>query len=443
MFKSVQYKLFLYTLLLIITVAGLTYLIVAKEYIYAVPVGAFMIFVLNMLRLHYRKYNDNIIFLLNALENGDYSFRFSSTKLSVREKEFNMMLNRIKEILTTARKEVIENEKFLSLIIESVSTGIIIMDDYGHIETVNQVALDLLGLPVFTHVNQLSGISQDLPQMFLNMKPGDNLQISVTNERENNQISLRLSKVTIRKRTVKVITLNNIGSELEAKEMESWIRLIRVMTHEIMNSIAPITSLSETMTNVLKPVNKDRNDENLENTIIAFETINTTARGLLSFVESYRKFTRIPSPEKRNITILPFVRNIINLENNLLNQYNIDVDVKINNENSIIYVDLSLFSQIFVNIIKNAIEAVCCEEERKIYINIQSIEGLKTIIDISNTGKPIPEEVLPHIFVPFFTTKNTGTGIGLSISRYIMRLHGGKLNHFTSEKGLTTFRIVL
>jgi nitrogen fixation/metabolism regulation signal transduction histidine kinase len=429
--------------LLIITVAGLTYLIVAKEYIYAVPVGAFMIFVLNMLRLHYRKYNDNIIFLLNALENGDYSFRFSSTKLSVREKEFNMMLNRIKEILTTARKEVIENEKFLSLIIESVSTGIIIMDDYGHIETVNQVALDLLGLPVFTHVNQLSGISQDLPQMFLNMKPGDNLQISVTNERENNQISLRLSKVTIRKRTVKVITLNNIGSELEAKEMESWIRLIRVMTHEIMNSIAPITSLSETMTNVLKPVNKDRNDENLENTIIAFETINTTARGLLSFVESYRKFTRIPSPEKRNITILPFVRNIINLENNLLNQYNIDVDVKINNENSIIYVDLSLFSQIFVNIIKNAIEAVCCEEERKIYINIQSIEGLKTIIDISNTGKPIPEEVLPHIFVPFFTTKNTGTGIGLSISRYIMRLHGGKLNHFTSEKGLTTFRIVL
>lgn len=440
LFKSIQHKLLFYTVLLVLLTASITYLILEKQYLYLIPIGFIFIITFNKIRLHYKKYNENILFLLNALENGDYSFRFSSTKLSIREKEFNKTLNRIKEILTNARKEVIENEKFLSLIVESVSTGIIIMDENGYINTVNKATLDILGLPVFTHVNQLSFINVDLPNHLKNMNPDDSFQIPVINERENYQVSLKLSKLKIKNKVVKVITLNNIGSELEAKEMESWTRLIRVMTHEIMNSIAPITSISETMTNVLK---EHSNNQNIENTIFAFQTINTTAKGLLSFVESYRKFVKIPKPEKQDFNIFDLVKNIISLEQNILKVKNIEVKLTSNNNDAKIYADQSLLMQVLVNIIKNAIEAVYDESIRKININIKYTESLKTIIDISNSGKHISEDVLPHIFVPFFTTKNSGTGIGLSISRYIIRLHGGKLIHYISEENYTVFRIII
>lgn len=441
LFKSIQYKLYVYTLILIITVAGFSYLVFSKEYIYAVPVVILLFIVLCALKLHYQKYNDNIIFLLNALENGDYSFSFTAKKLSVREREFNMILNRIKEILTSAKREVIENEKFLSLIVESVSTGIIIMDEHGHVVTVNGSALDILGLTVFTHVNQLSGINPDFPDLLRNMYPCDSLQISIPNERENKQVSLNMSKLTIRDKIIKVVTLSNIGNELEAKEIESWIKLIRVMTHEIMNSIAPIASLSETMLNRLKPV--DEKTEELSNTITAFETINTTAKGLLTFVESYRKFTKIPSPVKENFNLFVLINNILSLELDLITSKNIEIDLISNNDSVEIFADQSLITQILVNVIKNAIEATENSELRKIIITIKCINGVNTIIDVANNGSPIPEDVLPHIFVPFFTTKSNGTGVGLSISRYIARLHGGKLSHFVSNDGLTVFRIVI
>ncbi|HEY5508095.1 MAG TPA: PAS domain-containing protein, partial [Paludibacter sp.] len=297
MFNSIRYKLTLFICLLMLSVAAFTYCLIVKQYSLAIISAILVLTSLNSLHLHYKKFNSNILFLLNALDNGDYSFHFSESKLSNREKELNTMLNRIKEILTNARKEVIENEKFLSLIIESVSTGIIIMDDFGHVQTVNQSALQVLGLPVFTHINQLSNVNETFPELFRNLRVGDNSRIAVSNEREEMQVSLSLSEIVIKRGRMKVITLNNIGNELEAKEMESWIRLIRVMTHEIMNSIAPITSLSETLLTLHKSPENDSQEEDLRlNTIEAFETIHSTAKGLLSFVDSYRKFTAIPKP---------------------------------------------------------------------------------------------------------------------------------------------------
>ena len=441
MFKSIQYKLILFICILIVAVAALTCCILFKQVALAIIFGMVVLWTLNSLQMHYKKFNSNILFLLNALDNGDYTFHFSENKLSRREKELNTMLNRIKEILVNARKEVIENEKFLSLIIESVSTGIIIMDDFGHVQTVNRSALQVLGLPVFTHINQLSGVNENFPDLFRTLKAGDHQQISVSNEREEMQVSLRISEIRLKNSRMKVITLNNIGNELETKEMESWIRLIRVMTHEIMNSIAPITSLSETLL-LLYKTSETRGSENLRNnTIEAFETIHSTARGLLSFVDSYRKFTGIPKPVVHPIALKPLLEKVIHLERKAIKEKNIKLQVESIDNNVELVADETLITQVLVNLLKNAIEAINPDESGQIIIRPHKQTTGQVDIDICNTGKPIPQDVLPNIFIPFFTTKETGTGIGLSVSRYIMRLHGGKLTHSISPEGWTVFTV--
>jgi len=443
MFKSIQYKLILFVGLLIVSVAALTCSVLLKQYALAFISGITVVMSLRSLHLHYKKFNSNILFLLNALDNGDYSFHFSENNLYRREKELNSMLNRIKEILVNARKEVIENENFLSLIIESVSTGIIIMDDFGRVQTVNRSALHLLGLPVFTHINQLGGVNENFPELFRTMKTGDQQQIVVTNEREEMQVSLRLSEIKLKNGRMKVITLNNIGNELETKEMESWIRLIRVMTHEIMNSIAPITSLSETLLSLHKvPVPADSEENLKRNTIEAFETIHSTAKGLLSFVDSYRKFTGIPKPVVQPFALKPLLEKVLHLERKVLKDKNIKLQIIFVEEDIELFADEKLMMQVLVNLMKNAIEAIVSTETGQIIIRTQKQTSGQVAIDICNTGKPIPQDVLPNIFIPFFTTKETGTGIGLSVSRYIMRLHGGKLTHSTSSEGWTVFTVI-
>jgi len=439
MFKSIEYKLILYVILLMIAVSLSTYLLINREYLYSIFSILSVFFILRTLYAHYKKFNQNILFLLNALDNGDYSFHFTEAKMSSREKELNQMLNRIKDILTKARKEVIENEKFLSLIVESISTGIIILDEHNNVQTANKATTELLGLNVFTHLNQLKPIDESFPQLFKDLQPGIIHQIKIGNEREEFQISLHTSLIRLKKGTMKIITLNNIGNELEAKEMESWIRLIRVMTHEIMNSIAPISSLSETLLFIHKNNQGEISDNSLNrNTIEAFETINSTAKGLLLFVESYRKFTGIPKPEMSETELLSLIEKIIHLESYNLKEKNIDIQLIAEERNYTLMADASQISQILINLIKNAKEALL--PDGKIEIRISEKEN-RTHIDVCNNGTPIPADIAAHIFIPFFTTKDTGTGIGLSVSRYIMRLHGGNLKHHTLD-GWTIFSMV-
>lgn len=445
MFKSIQYKLYFYTALLIIVVVLLTCSIFFKYYIYTVILAIAFLIILILLFKSYSKYNQNILFLLEAIDNGDYSFHFSETKRSRRERELNAMLNRIKEILVNARKEVIENEKFLSVIIESVSTGIIIVNDRGIVHTVNQAVLNMLGMPVFTHLNQLGNINETFPELFQKLKAGDNTQITVINEREELQISMNVSEIKLGDRIMRIITLNNIGNELENKELESWIRLIRVLTHEIMNSIAPITSLSATLLSQLHSAKPAESPDNLKrNTIEAFETINTTATGLLSFVESYRKFSAIPKPEIHEFSLNQSLDKVIKLYEKAIRDKNISVELIMPSDLPVtLRADEKLINQVLMNLLKNAIEATDNSMNEKITISVNKKTDKKTTISISNTGSLIPDTILPHIFIPFFTTKEAGSGIGLSVSRYIMQLHGGKLQHFVSELNETVFQLTL
>jgi len=441
MFKSIEYKLVIYLLLLITVVAGATYFLIEKEYVYAGACIIGILFFISRLYKNYNKFNKNILFLLNALDNGDYSFNFTEAKLSRREKELNQMMNSIKDILTRARKEIIENEKFLSLIVESVSTGIIILDENNNVKITNKATNELLGLPVFTHINQLKVIDESFPQLFTNIRKEDNIQIKIPNEREEMELSLRASIITMKTGKMKIITLNNIGNELEAKEMESWVRLIRVMTHEIMNSIAPITSLTDTLLFAYKMSEEESISEELkQDTTDALETISHTAKGLINFVQSYRKFTGVPKPNKTEVELKPLLESILRLEIKGAEVNNIESEIIIEDV-STVYADESQITQVLVNLVKNAVEAIGTEKEGKISVKVSAGTG-KTHIDVCNNGEPIPEEIAPHIFIPFFSTKDRGSGIGLSISRYIMRLHGGNLKHHTKDE-YTVFSMVL
>jgi nitrogen fixation/metabolism regulation signal transduction histidine kinase len=441
MFKSIQYKLYAYIALLTVAAAVATGAFLVHGYIYAFAGMAVITFCLFGLNDCYRRYNSNILFLLNALDNGDYSFHFSETKLSVREKEMNRMLNHIKDILTNARKEVIENEQFLSLILDRVSTGIVLVDDRGIVRTVNRAALNLLGLPVFSHLNQLHTINETYPERFHRLRAGDNLQLSLATEREELQISLHVSLIKLKRGTMRILTLNNIGNELEMKEMESWIHLIRVMTHEIMNSIAPITSLSETMRSLYQSDTDVQ--EFKQSTLEVFETISATAAGLLSFVESYRKFTAVPQPKKETFDLRMLIEKVLLLHEPVLAEKAIAVVVRLPDP-LLVWADENLLMQVLINLVKNAVEAVEPHRKGQIILSAPPLDVDHTLLlDIANTGRPIPADVLPYIFTPFFTTKPSGSGIGLSVSRYIMRLHGGKLQHTVSKEGMTVFQIVL
>lgn len=438
MFKSIEYKLMLYLFLLIVSVAATTYLAMNGKFVYCMLTVAAVVFSLRGISKHYRKFNQNILFLLNALENGDYSFSFTENKISLREKEFNQMMNRIKDILVKAREGVIENEKFLSIIIESVSTGIVIMNESGSVIRTNQIACRLLGLPVFTHIKQLAKIEKDFPDRIEELLPEGEKTIKIVNDRDELQLSFKAFEVPVNKNKTRIITISNIGNALEAREIEAWIKLIRVMTHEIMNSIAPITSITETMLYSYK--DEEKRSESDRNMIEALQTINTTAKGLLNFVDSYRKFSGIPQPQPTNFDLKKLIRSTVSLYGQRLEDENIKVEIDPDDSPVFINADENQIGQILTNLIKNATEALTGTTDALIRIRIMRRKN-KPIVSIENNGASIPDDILPHIFIPFFTTKDAGTGIGLSISRYIMRLHGGNLKHHT-EDGRTVFSMV-
>ena len=196
------------------------------------------------------------------------------------------------------------------------------------------------------------------------------------------------------------------------------------------------------MLTLLNDKDLDTMDSSMKNnTVEAFDTIHITAKGLLAFVESYRRFTGVPQPVIKAFELRPLINKLVHLHEHLMEDRNIEVQIIAKDENSIISGDENLITQVVVNIIKNAIQAIDPSEHGKIFIKY-SVQNKFTYIDISNTGKPIPKEELSSIFIPFFTTKESGSGIGLSISRYIMRLHGGKLIHSLSPEGYTTFTLV-
>ncbi len=416
--------------MLVSGVAATTALTVLDLYIYAAITLLAAAWAIYRLTTIYTGSVRKVTFMFDAIDNDDYAFSFSEDISLADDAVFNEVLNRIKEILENTKRSVIEREKYYELIMSRVRTGIITLSDSGSVYQVNSEALRIFGIQVFTHINQMRLIDSAITDAINDLEPGEKRQFTFHNERGEVTVSLTASAVTVQGKPLKIIAVSDINNELAEKELESWMRLIRILTHEIMNSLAPITSLSDTLIDMTgnedSPITQ------------GLETINATSKSLISFVESYRKFTNIPVPDKKLFSLRSLLERAIALQGS---GHDVGISLSTDPEDTLLYADEDQVGQVAINLIKNAVQAVAGSSDPFVEISSRIDESENIIIDISNNGGAIPAEIAENIFMPFFTTKKEGSGIGLSLSRQIMRLHGGSLRLTSNTGSKVTFTL--
>lgn len=390
----------------------------------------------------YNAVNRKLAYFFESIENDDYSVNFREKKGTSAEMFLNYILNKMKHIIQKTRIEAQQKEKFYEIILGSIHSGIVILNEKGFVLQSNAAALKLLGISVFTHTRQLDRVDPSLTLLFNSLKPGDNKTFSLTMERGTVQLSIKVTGITIDNEAVRLVVIHDINNEMDEKEIESWIKLIRVLSHEIMNSIAPITSLSDTLLTLYEDRNVD--DKDIRSSAISgLRVISETSKGLVSFVESYRKFTRIPTPSRELFNVSEFVQRIVILCSAEDNFNSVKIDMSGVSEDLKLYADSNLLGQVLINIVKNAIQALRGRPDAAIEIKAWKTEDEKTVFTIRDNGPGIPEELMKQIFVPFFTTKEQGSGIGLSVARQIMRAHGGNIRVHSVPDKETRFTIEL
>ena len=376
-----------------------------------------------------RRINNRIKFLSEAVAGGDFSFTFPEEKRRRSDRVLAESLNRIREMLGKARQETIDKERYYAQILENVRTGIVAYDEQGFVTQTNSAAASLFGLPVLTHIRQLDRVSDGLADVLLVAAAGDTRTLTLHDGESNRQLSLQVSQSRIRDRNLRILVVNDIHNELDNKEIDSWISLTRVLTHEIMNSVSPITSLSES----LRTLVPDTSSELYK----GLDVIHSTGKGIEGFVESYRQFTHIPTPAPMLFYVRGLVERSVQLVQSVPENDSIEFRWSVEPEDMLLYADENLVGRVLNNLLKNAVEAIGEGNDGWVEIHAFLNEREDVIIEVSDSGDPIPPEVEERIFIPFFTTKTDGSGIGLSISRQIMRLSGGTLTLRT--KPHTTF----
>lgn len=395
-----------------------------------IPVIIFCIF--RLIKL-YRVVIDRLMFVFKAVQNDDYSFRFTENPNITRHAMINQSLNRIKDVMDNAKTQMREKEKYFELIMECANIGIITIMENGIVAQTNSKVLNIVGMKRLNHIDQLNALSPELCEVLRNIRPGEQRTAHFANEMGEQNLVLSCSAMTLDGKELRVISVGNIHDELDRKETESWEKLTRILTHEIMNSLAPVTSISHTL------LSSSGDAETIRQ---GLETIHSTSDRLFRFVDSFRAMTRIPTPQKAPFYLSELIQEALALTQ----RDNIKVNMNIVPEDTMLYADQALMSQVMVNLLKNATEALSeqdsvADKVITIHSSIDSEERIQ--IEVTNNGAAIPDEVAENIFTPFFTTKTDGSGIGLAVSRQILRLHDGTLRLKHNNDGRVTFAIVM
>ena len=384
----------------------------------------------------YTYHTRKVAFLLDAIENNDPALHFYEQVADKDSSQVNVMLNRIARMLQTIKLETMEREKYYELILDFVETGIVVLDDKGVVFQHNRKALELLGVDVFTHVKQLGRVSDEVEKVFREIMPGQRMKVEYTNERGKLTPYFRASSITIQEKPYRIIAMDDISHELDEREIDSWIRLVRVLTHEMMNSLTPVTSLSE----MLLSLPGAQKDEELRQ---GLETIHTTGQGLVNFVMSYRKLTRLPSPEPTLIDVRPFLERMVQLAKHQHPLSRVRITLENVQEDLMTFADESMMTQVMTNLLKNAMHAIGEAPNGEIRLRAYCDAQDVVRIEVANNGPKITPEIAEQMFVPFFTTKEDGSGIGLSLSKQMMRLQGGNVSLLPYRDEWTTFAIML
>lgn len=374
-----------------------------------------------------RKIIGKIDFMSDALDSGESAFRYSEDHWS--DRRLNKSLNRLRSIFEAEKSDIRERERYFGIMLDHVQSGVIVIDG-DKIDYSNVIARGFLGMSDISSLRQIERISPELANAFRSASEVES-KASLVSERGMVQFSISACTARLHGKDVSIVTFNDITREMENNESESWTRLIRVLTHEIMNTVTPIASLSSALSQ-----NLDAYDT--EDVRSALGTISSSSEGLISFVQSYRSLTHIAAPVRKAFYLRDLVNDSVTIAQ--ANWPSARVSYHELSEDIILYADYGQISQVMNNLIKNAVQAGASDID--ITASIDKRE--RTVINVANNGEPISETGREQIFVPFYTTKGvSGTGVGLSLCRQIIRLNGGTINLTSSTHEATVFTIVL
>lgn len=374
-----------------------------------------------------RKIIGKIDFMSDALDSGESAFRYSEDHWS--DRRLNRSLNRLRSIFEAEKSDIRERERYFGIMLDHVQSGVIVIDG-DKIDYSNVIARGFLGMSDISSLRQIERISPELANAFRSASESES-RASLVSERGTVQFSISACTARLHGKDVSIVTFNDITREMENNESESWTRLIRVLTHEIMNTVTPIASLSSALSQ-----NLDAYDT--EDVRSALGTISSSSEGLISFVQSYRSLTHIAAPVRKAFYLRDLVNDSVTIAQ--ANWPSARVSYHELSEDIILYADYGQISQVMNNLIKNAVQAGASDID--ITASIDKRE--RTVINVANNGEPISETGREQIFVPFYTTKGvSGTGVGLSLCRQIIRLNGGTINLTSSTLEATVFTIVL
>lgn len=380
--------------------------------------------------------NIKLTHFFESIRHADFTSSFTDNELGKSFESLNKEFNEVIEAFKKNKTEKEEHFNYLLTVIQHVSIGIIVFKRDGTVDVFNNAVKRLLRLPRLRNIKDLSVIEEQLPKKLQSMKAGNKALIKIFIADELLQLSIHATQFRMRGEEYILVSFQDIAPELEQKEIESWQKLIRVLTHEIMNSITPISSLSETIDDILKnhsdePPSPEIYKEDMENVRQAIATIGNRSKGLLNFVELYRNLTRIPKPNFRHFYVQGLFERVLELLAPKFEENNIESTIKIFPKDLKILADPDLVDQVLINLLLNAIEAVKeikpGDPKPKITIVASVNLNNRTTIEIADNGKGIAQDLLDKIFMPFFTSKKKGSGIGLSLSRQIMQMHKGSI----------------
>ena len=386
--------------------------------------------------------NKELAKFLQSINYSDFSQTFSTKSLGSSFEELNKSFNEVILRFQKTRSEKEEHYRYLQTVIQHIGIGLISYNQEGNVEIFNNAAKKILKVSSLHNIEQLNSVSKDLGSSLFNIRNGEKKTIKIADENELIQLMVNAIEFKLRDQLFTLISLQNIQSELEEKEMDAWQKLIRVLTHEIMNSVTPISSLAGTMNSLLS---NNGNRENLSKEDIsdiktAVGTIQKRSEGLLHFVDDYRSLTRIPKPDFEIFKIQTLFSRIQNLMKNEMIEKKINFETKIDPESLELTADPELIEQVILNLMINAIFAVNDSKDPMIQLTSSIDERGKIIIQVEDNGIGITEEDQEKIFIPFFSTKKGGSGVGLSLSRQIVRTHGGSIR-VNSKPGETVFTL--
>jgi len=446
-FKNYRLNIIFRVILLAASIGLVAFFISQSSYfIGPVIVAVLVIFEVTSLIRYLDKTNRELTSFLESIRFSEFTRSFQIESMGGTFNELNRAFNEVMQDFQKVRAEKEESFHYLQTIVQNIDVSVIAYSGDGNIELINKTAKKLFQLASIKNIKALEGLSPELVATLLGIKPGENKLVKVQYDDDILQLAIYASSIKVKDKLIYLVTIKDIQNVLEEQETEAWQKLIRVLTHEIMNSITPIASLSSTLDLMLKGMVAEGNGEELHidkesvsEIQEALQTINKRSTGLLHFVNTYRNLTRIPKPNFRQCAVKELFTNIEKLMDEEIRRCGYEFIVRVEPEDLEFTADDQLIEQVLINLLKNSLHALNGRESGKIQLlGFMNKRGRVTLQVVDN-GVGILKDVLDKIFIPFFTTKPSGSGIGLSLSKQIMRLHNGTISAHSEPEVETVF----